>query len=87
MSKIYVDEIRFYHKGTEYVWCGYYCGTIFYSFEKGLKIGDVRAIGEYLFKVVAIDKIDFFTNRISWQSVKNLSREELRELKREIFDL
>jgi len=72
---------------TEYKWDGGF-GSIISSYERGVKRGDTRMIGNVLFYVYMCEDTSFFTRkkRVCW-SIPDISIEEIRELKKEIFEV
>ena len=87
MNKIYVDKQTFTIDGVEYIWRGGF-GAVMCSSEKNLKVGDLRAIGDILFKVYMITKsCGLFKTyySVSWCPVQKIDAEWIREFKRNVF--
>lgn len=87
MKHIPTDKIRFVLDGVEYAWGGGFGGLI-YSAEKGLKPGDLRAIGDILFKVFSVSKQRTLFKTyysVAWCPVQDVTSEWIREFKRAIF--
>jgi hypothetical protein len=84
--RIDADNLRFTIDGTEYTWEGGF-GAVFSSKEAGVMPQSVRSIGNLLFVAHIYDeRKHWFTGkqRISW-TTPNLTVEEIREIKKEIF--
>ncbi len=69
---------------TEYEWFGGF-GSVLYSRERGLKLGEIRDIGGILFSIFRIEKKLFRKDIVSWTTVNKFSVEDLRELNKQIF--
>lgn len=72
----------------EYEWVGGF-GAILTSSEKGLKKGEIRAIGGILFQVYRIWQPPGWRKlpQVSWTTVEDISIEEIRAIGRKIFDI
>lgn len=81
------ENIKFTIDETEYTWNGG-LGSIFYSVEKGLKKGELRAINGTIFRVFRIDVKNFFIcsrEVVHWTTVENIDYEWIRKFKLEIL--
>ncbi len=87
MNNIYVDNRRFTIDGVEYSWSGGF-GALFYSNEKNLKEGDLRAIGDIIFKVFSITKYNGIFKKyysVAWCPVQKIDHEWIEKFRRAVF--
>lgn len=81
------ENIKFTIDDVQYTWNGGF-GSVFYSVEKGLKKGELRAINGTIFRVSRIDVKDFFIftrEVVHWTTVENIDCEWIRKFKLDIL--
>lgn len=78
-------NIKFTIDDIEYTWNGG-LGSVFYSVEKGLKKGELRAINGTIFQVFRIEGFSLSTRKvIHWTTVENIDCEWIRKFKLDIL--
>jgi hypothetical protein len=83
--RIHATNLKASVDDVEYNWYGY-IGTIIISYENGIKSGELRMIGDVMFKVLAVhSKIG--KNCVHWGLCGSYDTGYIQEFKRELFDL
>lgn len=72
-------NIKFTIDDVEYHWNGG-LGSIFYSYEKGFRKGDLRAIDKYLFRVFRVDG-----KQVHWTTIEQVDYGWIRKFKAEVL--
>lgn len=81
---MYIDKLKATIDGTEYTWHGG-LGCVLYSFERGVKINDVRIIAGHIFYACWVERSGW-SRQVNWVPHGEIDIEWIRKFKKEIFN-
>lgn len=81
--RLFTSYLKATISGVEYHWVGGH-GTVLSSFERGIRRGDVRAIGNVVFCATSVDRV-WWLRRVGWAPVQTFDHEFLKEFKAAMF--
>lgn len=81
--KFDTSNLKFTTGGIEYIWFGGY-GCIFYSYEQGVKINDIRMIGGVIFYAYMVERSGWY-RKIYWVPQEDINNDWIRRCKANIF--
>jgi hypothetical protein len=84
MKTICTDSIKFEIEGITYTWFGHF-GRVFSSRERGMKVGNLRAFGETIFKVRDVRESWFTKSTVVWVPVADVSIDWIDNFKKSIL--
>lgn len=80
---MYIEKLKATIDGIEYTWGGGF-GAVLYSFERGVKINDVRIIAGHIFYAYLVERSGWY-RQVNWVPHGKLDIDWIRKFKKEIF--